>query len=262
MDTKLQQYIVNAFSKGKYTGNPAAVCPLKQWLEDDLMQNIAMQNNLSETAFFVKTDDRFHIRWFTPNIEVDLCGHATLASAFVIFNKLDYNKNTIEFTSRSGPLSVTKVASSYQLDFPTDQLLEITCPELLTKALGSNPIACYQAKDDLLLRFTDQESIEALKPDFSLLKEMGGRGVIVTAPGKKYDFVSRCFYPAAGIDEDPATGSAHTTLTPHWYSQTSKTSYTAVQLSQRRGYFECHYANERILITGDCDLFSEGSIYY
>lgn len=256
----IDQYVINAFTKGKFTGNPAAVCPLTEWISDEKMQQIAMQNNLSETAFLVEKDSKFHIRWFTPKVEVDLCGHATLASAHVIFNNLSHKENLIDFTSKSGPLQVKKMEKAYQLNFPADQITKAPCPEPLSNALGAIPTDCYQGKDDWLIILEDQKTIENLTPDYRLLESLGGRGIITSALGEQVDFVSRCFYPAAGIDEDPATGSAHTTLTPYWHKVTGQSFFKAIQLSDRKGFFDCEYANDRILISGSCDLFSEGRI--
>lgn len=255
-------YIVNAFAKGPFTGNPAAVCPLEIWLSTEQMQIIAMQNNLSETVFFAPTgDNSYHIRWFTPKIEVDLCGHATLATAHILFTDLGFPMQEIFFQSRSGQLTVKKVDDMYQLDFPSDQIVSVENFNSLTDIFGEAPVRVAKGKHDLLVEFNDESIIKRLNPDFRLMKELPYRGVIATTKGHDCDFVSRCFYPAAGIDEDPATGSAHTTLSPYWHQRTGKTDFTAYQLSSRRGYFKCSYTGNRTLITGACETYSRGEFY-
>ena len=254
-------YQVDAFAKGLFTGNPAAVCPLDQWLDDALMQQLAMENNLAETAFFVKQDDVYEIRWFTPAIEVDLCGHATMASAYVIFEKLGFTGNTIQFYShRSGSLAVSREGENLVLDFPTDTIDTIPLTENLTKGLNIKPKKAYMGKTDYMLIYDQESDIRDLTPDFRALAELGQRGVIVTAPGDEVDFVSRFFAPQSGIDEDPATGSAHTTLTPYWAKELGKDNLTALQLSKRIGYFQCTYREDRVAIKGKARLYMEGKI--
>jgi PhzF family phenazine biosynthesis protein len=256
-------FIVNAFTKGPFTGNPAAVCPLINWLPDKEMQLIAMQNNLSETVFFVKnTDETYHIRWFTPTIEVDLCGHATLAASHILFAELGYSKNELTFNSRSGLLKVRKEKTGYQLDFPSDTIIPIPEVVELSSIFGTIPIAVCQGSHDLIVEFDTEEMVKYLNPDYRQMKALPYRGIIATAKSEQVDFVSRCFYPAAGIDEDPATGSAHTTLTPYWHQKTNRTDFTAHQLSQRGGFFQCVYQGDRILISGSCQLYSRAEIYF
>ena len=259
---ELDIYQVDAFSRGPFTGNPAAVVPLESWLSDDILQKIAEENNLSETAFFVKVGDVYHIRWFTPAVEVALCGHATLASAYVIFNELGHDKDEIHLICKSGPISVKRSGDLLTLDFPTDQLEKQTeIPSTLTKALNAEILELYKGRDDYMCVIDSQDQVEALTPDFALLKSVGMRGVLVTAPGRDVlDFVSRGFFPQSGIDEDPVTGSAHTSLTPYWAKRLGKTELNASQLSKRKGYLHCTYKVDRTLISGKADLYLRGKI--
>ena len=259
---ELDIYQVDAFSKGPFTGNPAAVVPLESWLSDDVLQKIAEENNLSETAFFVREGDVYHIRWFTPTVEVALCGHATLASAYVIFHELGFADDVINLTCKSGPISVQRDGDSMTLDFPTDQLeKQSEIPAALSDGLNADIVELYKGRDDYMCVVGTQDQVEALKPDFGLLKSVGMRGVLVTAVGNnEYDFVSRGFFPQSGIDEDPATGSAHTSLTPYWAKRLGKNKLIACQLSKRKGYFHCTYKVDRILISGSADLYLRGKI--
>ena len=257
---KLQIYQVDAFSDSLFKGNPAAVVPLKQWLPDELMQQIALENNLSETAFFIPEGDHFQIRWFTPMTEVDLCGHATLASAHILFNELAFIGEQIEFKSKSGLLKVTKSADKLQLDFPTDPVSpEVTNPKI-ENALGVSPMATYKGRTKHLLLFDKEKTIRDMKPNFQLLKQTDARGIIVTARGTTVDFVSRFFAPKVGIDEDPVTGSAHTLLVPFWASQLNKTEITALQLSARGGQLWCTLSGDRVLIAGKAVTYLKGEI--
>jgi PhzF family phenazine biosynthesis protein len=206
-------YQVDAFTDHIFGGNPAAVCPLESWLSDEFMQRIAMENNLSETAFIVRKDDIFEIRWFTPEIEIDLCGHATLASAHVIFNHLRYGKNTVHFKYAAGVLTVTRKAGLLAMDFPTVIYSSTEVTDQMTDVLGKKPMAAFVARD-LMVLFASEKDIADLKPDFIAMAQMDHLGVIATAPGEKTDFVSRFFAPRAGINEDPVTGSAHCMLIP------------------------------------------------
>lgn len=253
-------YQVDAFASKLFGGNPAAVCPLTEWLPDDVMQNIAMENNLAETAFFVKQDDRYHIRWFTPAVEVDLCGHATLASAFVLFNELNHSGNSVSFNSRSGVLTVTKSGNELTLDLPADELKEIPLTTNITSAFAEKPIAAFKGKSDYMIVFSDENIIATMVPDIPRINEMNIRGVIVTAPGKDIDFVSRFFAPQCGINEDPVTGSAHTTLTPYWSAVLNKKMLKAIQLSPRKGHLTCVNNGDRILVSGEGRLYLKGDI--
>jgi len=258
--SSLRLYQIDAFTSELFRGNPAAVCPLEMWLPDDLMQKIAMENNLAETAFYVRTADRFRIRWFTPAVEVDLCGHATLAAAYVIFHRDHFPENTIELDSRSGVLRVRRDGELLTLDFPADALRPIAEPAGLSEALGAHPREIYRGKTDVLAVFATQADIEALKPDFRKLVGVEARGIIVTAPGGEADFVSRFFGPRVGIDEDPVTGSAHTSLGPYWAAKLGKIKMTAVQLSKRHGWLEVRLNGDRVEISGRARAYLEGRI--
>jgi len=259
---QLPIYQVDAFTDKLFGGNPAAIVPLKEWLSDVLMQKIALENNLSETAFFVPTDNGFHIRWFTPATEVTLCGHATLATAYVIFNNLKYKADTIIFDSKSGMLKVKRAGKLLELDFPAQSAEPVEAPAYLIKGIGKKPKEVYWAKEDYLLVYDSQADIETIMPDFGLLKKVEARGIIVTskAKSKKLDFVCRFFGPAVGIDEDPVTGSAFTKLVPYWSQQTGKTEFTAEQISARKGNLTCKLAGERVLIAGSARLYLKGRI--
>jgi PhzF family phenazine biosynthesis protein len=257
---KLKLYQVDAFAEKLFMGNPAAVCPLEKWLPDDLMQKIAMENNLAETAFFVWEKYRYHIRWFTPLTEVDLCGHATLATSHVIFNILNYKKDTIHFTSRSGDLFVRKENDFLILNFPADKISTVEIPSVLIEGLGIAPVEAYKGISDYLLVYKNQEQIEKLNPDFKVLAQTGTRGFIVTSKGRDCDFVSRFFGPGVGVDEDPVTGSAHTTLIPYWQKVFEKNEMTAMQLSKRKGYLKCKFLGERVEIGGKAKTYLIGEI--
>jgi predicted PhzF superfamily epimerase YddE/YHI9 len=257
---KIRMYQVDAFTDKVFHGNPAAVCLLDCWLPDELMQQIAMENNLAETAFLVKEGERFRIRWFTPVTEVDLCGHATLAAGFVLFTFESYPDQVIEFDSRSGPLSVIKEGEFLTLDFPADKLDRVPPPENLIVGLGSWPLESYKGKSDYMLVFGTAEDIENLKPDMTVIAAVDARGVIVTAPGKSVDFVSRFFAPQSGIPEDPVTGSAHTSLVPYWAARFGRSELTAMQLSKRRGWLKCKLDGDRVRISGQAHAFFSGMI--
>jgi PhzF family phenazine biosynthesis protein len=253
-------YQVDAFTDRLFGGNPAGVCPLDTWLADEVMQKIAMENNLSETAFFVQKDGGFHIRWFTPKVEVNLCGHATLASAHVIFHYLGYRNETISFESRSGILNVTREGDLLILDFPANKPTRTALPDDFVQSLNITPIQCYRGKEDYLLLYKSQQEIEALAPDFRRLEKVDARAVIVTAPGDKADFVSRFFGPRVGVDEDPVTGSAHTVLIPFWAEKLGKTEMKALQLSRRGGTLFCRLRDDRVDIGGNAVTFLKGEI--
>lgn len=255
-------YQVDAFTCGKFTGNPAGVCVITAWLPEDLMQKIAMENNLAETAFIVPDGNDWLIRWFTPVTEVDLCGHGTLASSFVVMEILEPERQEVVFhTMHMSELVVRKKNDMLELDFPTDTLHKCDPSLLVMESLGKEPVECFTGRSDYLLLFGSEAEILALRPDFRKLARADGRGVIVTAPGSDVDFVSRFFAPQAGIDEDPVTGSAHTTLTPFWSARLCKTSMTARQLSTRGGYLECTLKGNRTLIAGRAILFLKGEIF-
>ncbi|OIN59667.1 PhzF family phenazine biosynthesis protein [Arsenicibacter rosenii] len=261
----MRLYQLDAFTDRLFAGNPAAVIPLTEWLPDEQMQRIAAENNLAETAFYVATGEpgHYHIRWFTPTVEVDLCGHATLATAYVVFyleQKPDADR--ITFDSRSGPLNVCREEEGWLvLDFPVDTVQKATLlPPALLTAFDEKPVAILKGKTDYMLVYETQEQIEQLTPDFRELVTVPARGVIVTAPGKDVDFVSRFFGPQSGIDEDPVTGSAHTTLIPYWAEKLGKTSLKAQQLSARGGSLMCKLSGERVEIAGQVQLYLKGEI--
>jgi len=256
-------YQVDAFAKGPFSGNPAAIVPLKEWLDEETMQNIAMENNLSETAYFVPENDGFRIRWFTPGTEVKLCGHATLASAYVLFEELNYSKVQITFYSKSGPLYITKVDDLIQLDFPSDEPKEIDRDMNIEEGLGASPVKTFKGDTDFMLVFEHESQILEMKPNFSKLAETKARGILVTALSEKkdIDFVSRGFFPSTGINEDPATGSAHTTMTPYWSKRLNKNKMKAIQISKRKGFFEVEQKGDRTLLRGKGALYMKGEIY-
>jgi len=253
-------YQVDAFAEKLFEGNPAAVVPLGKWLPDREMQNIALENNLSETAFFIETDNGFQIRWFTPEAEVDLCGHATLAAAHVLFNHLNYSQSEILFDSRSGILKVKKEGNLIILNFPVSPVSEIEIPVNLVDAFTIKPAKCFSGRDDLMLVFDNEEDIYQLKPDFQKIIETKTRGIITTARSQKFDFISRFFAPAVGVNEDPVTGSAHTMLIPFWSKKLGKTNLTARQVSTRGGNLCCKYLGNRVEIGGKAVTYLVGEI--
>ncbi|MCO6478957.1 MAG: PhzF family phenazine biosynthesis protein [Phaeodactylibacter sp.] len=259
--TQIPIYQADAFTGELFRGNPAAVCPLDKWLPGATLQAIALENNLSETAFFVPKGKDYHLRWFTPAIEVDLCGHATLATAHVLYEHLGYREPSINFHSRSGLLSVSREDEHYILDFPTDILEPTLAPKVLTEALQATPREVFTGREDFLVVLESEAEVAALRPDFRLLQQVKGRGVIVTAPGEAVDFVSRCFFPNAGIDEDPVTGSAHTTLTPYWAERLGKQELLARQISRRGGEVRCTMLGERVALAGKAVTYMEGVIW-
>jgi PhzF family phenazine biosynthesis protein len=258
---KQKIYQIDAFTDKIFSGNPAAVCPLDRWLNDDILQKIAMENNLAETAFYVKKDKQFEIRWFTPTVEVDLCGHATLATAFVLFYHENYTENIIQFFSpRSGELTVGKNGELLTLNFPTDKFEQVTLTSEIFNCFDLTPKLAFKGKTDYLFIFEKEEDIINIKPIFDEISKLNGRGVIVSAKGNNVDFVSRFFAPQVGIKEDPVTGSAHTTLTPFWAKQLNKIELTAIQLSERKGHLQCRYLNDRVEISGQGKLYLIGEI--
>ncbi|GAA6133612.1 PhzF family phenazine biosynthesis protein [Oceaniserpentilla sp. 4NH20-0058] len=256
---KLLIYQVDAFAKRLFEGNPAAVVPLESWLPDDVMQTIAAENNLSETAFFVEIDSGFHIRWFTPTKEVSLCGHATLASAFVLFEQLGFEGETLVFDSLSGELSVNRTQFGYTLNFPSQMPEQSTYINEIERTLGVKPIACFE-HEDIVAVFESENVVRSLDPDFSILKTLPLRGVIATAQSEEYDFVARFFAPKFGIDEDPVTGSAYTKLAPYWAGVLNKTHLNARQISKRGGDVHCVLDGDRVLISGGAVLYMKGEI--
>jgi PhzF family phenazine biosynthesis protein len=255
-------YQVDAFTNHVFGGNPAAVCPLESWLPDSTLQRIARENNLSETAFYTKQGDQYILRWFTPSVEVDLCGHATLAAAHVLFHHEGYSRNVIQFHSpKSGSLTVTKDNDWLTLNFPSDTIKQIELTDDIRAGFNKKPVAVYRGKTDLMLVFESEDDISELSPDFGKVIKLNCRGVIATARGCKVDFVSRFFTPQCGIDEDPVTGSAHTTLTPYWADRLGKTELTAMQLSARKGFLKCIHLGNRVEISGQAKLYMAGELH-
>jgi len=256
---KIPLYQIDAFSNHIFSGNPAAVCPLKEWLEDSLLQAIAQENNLSETAFFVPEGNGYHIRWFTPVAEVDLCGHATLATAFVIFNYFDTSSSHVSFHSKSGSLTVVKKDELLSMDFPSQPPVLCEAPKELLDGVGKEPLEVL-CSEDYVAVFSSENDIIELNPDMAILKKLDLRGVIVTARGKNVDFVSRFFAPKFGVNEDPVTGSAHCALTPYWANKMNKKNLHAYQVSQRGGELFCKDNGNRVIISGRAIQYMEGSI--
>jgi PhzF family phenazine biosynthesis protein len=258
---ELTLYQIDAFTDKLFSGNPAAVVPLEEWIDAELMQKVAFENNLSETAFIVaagKPENDFEIRWFTPQLEINLCGHATLASAYVVFNYLNFKKPEISFSSQSGILKVTIEDKLIKMDFPSWKPDEFNDPPVnLKNALGGADIKGIYKNRDLLVELADEEAVQNCVPDFSLIQSTGYK-IIITAPGKSVDFVSRFFAPTAGINEDPVTGSAHSQLIPFWSAKLNKEKMTALQLSKRGGVIYCEQREERVIMAGNCVFFMKG----
>ncbi|MFC4635858.1 PhzF family phenazine biosynthesis protein [Dokdonia ponticola] len=263
MEIKIFQ--IDAFTDRLFGGNPAAVCPLDHWLEDETLQNIAIENNLAETVFFVPlSDNHFHIRWFTPEIEMDLCGHATLAATFVIFEHLGCTDTEVMFDSQSGPLKVTKANEYLELDFPSRPPQKATLPKNISDGLNIQPLEVWKARDYLLV-YNAEEDIKNITPNIEIINQINidPGGIIVTALGNAddVDFVSRLFTPQATVFEDPVTGSAHCTLVPFWAERLHKTDFRALQISKRGGELLCRLQNDRVLIKGKAVTYLQGVIH-
>ncbi|MEO5890292.1 MAG: PhzF family phenazine biosynthesis protein [Ferruginibacter sp.] len=254
-------YQVDAFTDRLFGGNPAAVIPLETWLEDSLMQQIAGENNLAETVFFVAKNAGYHIRWFTPELEIDLCGHATLASAFILYEYLGYSKDQLVFYSKSGELVIKRKGDKLELNFPSRMPVRLSdYPPQLLPGLGiTDPLGVYKSRDYVVEVATEKEVLD-LNVDVSLLNQIDVIGIIVTAPGKDCDFVSRFFAPNCGIPEDPVTGSAHSTLIPFWAEKLHKQELHARQLSKRRGELWCENLGDRVTMSGNCVFYMKGEI--
>lgn len=257
---KLRQYQVDAFATHVFEGNPAAVCPLDQWLDDTTLQAIAAENNLAETAFIVPEHDGYALRWFTPVTEVDLCGHATLASAYVLYEILDHPPRPIAFQTRSGTLTVRRSGALLEMDFPTILPQQCTPPQDLVRGLGVEPQAILSATDYIVV-LNSEAAVRALMPDLSILATLNLRGVCVTAPGDAVDFVSRFFAPKAGIPEDPVTGSAHCELAPYWAQRLGRTRLRARQISKRGGDVRCTVVGDRTFLAGSAVVFMHADIF-
>ncbi|MCP4022360.1 MAG: PhzF family phenazine biosynthesis protein [Desulfobacteraceae bacterium] len=261
---KINIYQIDTFANKIFHGNPAAVCPLEHWLDDVTLQAIAQENNLAETAFFIPADDGFHIRWFTPTQEVPLCGHATLACAFVIFTELEPERQSVQFESKSGPLKVTQKGSMFEMNFPS--FLMMPCqqqPENLLNGLKVQPqeVFVVEADPNYYAILATEDEVRAIEPDLYLLEQLHPYGVIVTAPGIQSDCVSRCFAPSYGIPEDPVTGSIHSALVPYWANRLKKEEIHAHQASPRGGDLFCKYQGDRVLIRGNAVKYLTGNIY-
>jgi PhzF family phenazine biosynthesis protein len=256
---ELPIYQVDAFTSQVFRGNPAAICPLEYWLPDQTLQSIALENNLAETAFFVRSGDRYQLRWFTPGCEVDLCGHATLASAYVLFENLGASGDTLYFDTKSGELTVTRNDGLLTLDFPSRPPKPIKADPAILKALGGSPVEVLAARDCMVV-YKSEAEVRALKPNLQGLMEIDYFAVIATAPGDELDFVSRFFAPAKGVPEDPVTGSAHTTLIPYWAGKLGKTKLHARQVSPRTGELFCELAGNRVKISGKAAPYMKGTI--
>lgn len=259
---KIPFFHVDAFSSKAFGGNPAAVCVLTSWLDNDVLQKIAAENNLSETAFLVPTSPgNYDLKWFSPTTEIDLCGHATLASAFVLFSYYDLSKTVLKFQTASGELSVEKSEELLSMNFPARPPIEVAPPKILTEALGVEPRYVLESRD-LLAVFEDENAIQNMTPDFDKIKKIKSHfAVIVSAPGETSDFVSRFFVPNAGINEDPVTGSSHCTLIPYWAKRLGKNKLHAYQLSSRKGELFCEYMEGRVKISGHSTLYAKGKIF-
>jgi PhzF family phenazine biosynthesis protein len=254
-------YQVDAFTLGPFSGNPAAVCPLDTWLGDEYMQNIAAENNLAETAFIVAREGGYDLRWFTPLVEVDLCGHATLAAGYVVLNHLRTDLNSVSFETISGELIVAREGERLSMDFPARAPTPMPHSEALSDALGQAPSEVHLSRD-ILAVYDDEASVRGLSPDQAKLLALDdGFGVIVTAKGDTVDFVSRFFVPKGGIAEDPVTGSAHCTLVPYWTERLGKSQLVAHQVSVRGGELHCELRGDRVIMSGHCVLFLTGSIH-
>ena len=258
---KLDIYQVDAFADKVFRGNPAAVVPLDNWIEEELMQRIAMENNLSETAFVVRGDSGYHLRWFTPEYEIDLCGHATLATSNVIKNFLEPHLSEIQFTTQKAGILKTYIKDGlYTLDFPSRMPKPCDVPEQLLRSVGTSHAVEVLRSRDYFIVLPDEDAVKNAEPDYTVMKELDTIGVIITAKGQSADVVSRCFYPGAGIPEDPVTGSAHCNIIPYWSEKLNKTELFCKQLSARGGDLWCELKGDRVLMSGKCVLFLRGQI--
>lgn len=256
---KLPMWQIDAFSARRFAGNPAAVVPLAQWLDDDVLLAIAGENNLAETAYLVRKADDYDIRWFTPDTEVPLCGHATLASGWVVMNRLEPQRTKVTFQSNSGPLAVERDGERLALDFPVNEVTRIAEAPELVRALGGKPLELYEGFMWMVV-YGSEDEVRALTPDFASIRALGMHGVIVTAPGRDCDFVSRFFAPEVGIPEDPVTGAAHTRLMPYWAQRLGRTALHARQVSKRGGELWCELRGNRVRIAGYATPYLEGTI--
>lgn len=256
---KINVYQVDAFANKPFEGNPAAICPLEEWLPEQTMQALAAENNLSETAFFVAEEGGFGLRWFTPQTEVDLCGHATLAAAYVLFEELGYQGEELRFSTKSGTLSVERNGDSLRMDFPAQPPKPFELPTQLVEAFAATPEDCLKFAD-IVAVFSSEDMVRNAAPDMMLLEQLDCRGIIITAEAKEYDFIARWFGPRTGIEEDPVTGSAFTQLVPYWANRLGRSEFRAKQVSARGGEVSCELLGDRVLISGKAVLFMRGII--
>lgn len=256
---KINVYQVDAFANKPFEGNPAAICPLEEWLPEQTMQALAAENNLSETAFFVAEEGGFALRWFTPQTEVDLCGHATLAAAYVLFEELGYQGEEVRFSTKSGTLKVERNGDSLRMDFPAQPPTPFELPTQLVEAFAATPEDCLKFAD-IVAVFSSEDVVRNAAPDMMLLEQLDCRGIIITAEAQEYDFIARWFGPRTGIEEDPVTGSAFTQLVPYWANRLGKSEFRAKQVSARGGELSCELVGDRVLISGKAVLFMRGII--
>ena len=256
----MKQYVVDAFTEKVFSGNPAAVCVMDKWLDDTTMQNVALENNLSETAFAVKEGDAYHLRWFTPGGEVELCGHATLATAYVITNFIEPEMKTVAFDTLSGRLTVTRQEDLLIMDFPSFQLNPVPVTEQMTEALGIKPVEAYYGAD-MVCVLENEEQVRNVHPNQDLIRQMEGACLHITALGHEYDCVTRSFAPKCNVAEDPVCGRGHCHIIPYWAVRTGKREFTAYQASARGGVLYCSYAGERTVLRGKAALFAQAEIF-
>jgi len=256
----MKQYVVDAFTDRVFAGNPAAICVLDQWLPEDMMMKITIENNLSETAFTVKEGDHYRLRWFTPGGEIDLCGHATLGTAFVITNFIEPDSTTITFETLSGTLTVTKKSDLFEMDFPAYDLKQISVTNEMIEAIGARPAEAYMGRD-LLCIFDDEEDIKNMVPNMDKVKQLDGLLLNVTAPGKKYDCISRSFAPKMNVAEDPVCGSGHCHILPYWFKKLNTKKLVAYQASPRGGVLYGEMEGNRIHLSGKAVLYSQADIF-
>jgi PhzF family phenazine biosynthesis protein len=258
---RLPLYQLDAFTTRQFAGNPAAVMPMDHFLEDAVLQSLAAENNLAETAFLVPDNGDFRLRWFTPTVEVPFCGHATLASAAVVMERLEPGRGRVVFHSKSGPLTVTRKETGYLMDFPARSVRPVPVPTGMAQALGATPLEGADDAFNYVVLLEDAQAVRDLAPDLGAIARLDRTGVIVTAPGDgNYDFVSRYFAPAKGIPEDPVTGGAHCALVPYWASRLNKTRFRAFQASRRGGEILCRLVGDRVELEGNCAFYLEGVV--
>lgn len=256
----MRQYVVDAFTDKVFSGNPAAVCIMDQWISDELMLSIAKENNLSETAFAVKEGAGYRLRWFTPGGEIDLCGHATLGTAFVIMNYYEPETGKIDFETLSGRLTVVKKGSLYEMDFPAYELAPVEITPEMTEAIGARPAEAYMGRD-LLCVFENEDIIKSLSPDMEKLKKLDGLLLQTTAKGEEFDCVSRTFAPKLSVNEDPVCGSGHCHIIPYWAGKTGKDELAAYQASERGGVLYCKMEGNRVRMSGNVAVYSVAELF-